>query len=262
MKIVVLGSGSSGNATYIIGEDTKILIDAGISKRQIENRLAIVGIDSFEADAILITHEHCDHTGQLPGIIGKRDINYYVTEGTFYAFSPRIFNAVKDKMHTIISPLDAFMVGNIKVLPIMLSHDAVECIGYILEEKGKKIVYIADTGYVHSDYYEILRGADAYFIEANHDPFVLMNSNRPVMLKQRILGDNGHLSNQDSAATLCYLIDEKTKSIVFLHRSKECNDLNVLKETVKEVFEDFSMDINEFDIVYAEQDVPTKIIEV
>lgn len=261
MKIVVLASGSLGNATYVIGEDAKILIDAGISKRQIENRLNTVGINAFEADAILITHEHCDHTSQLPGIIGKKDINFYITEKTFYALSPKVFSAVKDKMHTIIS-LEPFMIGKIKISPILLSHDSVECIGYIFEENGKRIVYIADTGYIHNEYHEMLKGADAYFIEANHDPFILMNSNRPMMLKQRIIGDNGHLSNQDSAASLCYLINEKTKSIVFLHRSRECNDLDVLKTTVKSVFEEFSLNLDDYNVIYSEQDVPTKIIEV
>lgn len=262
MKVVVLASGSLGNATYIMGKKGNILIDAGISRRQILNRLSQVGISSFDANAILITHEHCDHTSQLPGVLGNYDVTYYITEKSFYALNPRIFNGIKDKMHVIINPMETFEIAGIKVSTIDLSHDSMECLGYILEEDGKKVVYVADTGYLHQDYYSMLKGADVYLMEANHDPYLLMNSNRPMLLKKRILGDNGHMSNQDGAAAICYLADNNTKAIFFMHRSKECNDLETLKETVEGVFEDFSLSVNDFDVLYAEQDYPTKIVEV
>lgn len=132
----------------------------------------------------------------------------------------------------------------------------------IIEEHGKKIVYIADTGYVSEEFRDILVGANCYLFEANHDPLMEMASNRPQYLKNRVLGDIGHLSNEDSAVCLSYLMTKDTTNVIFIHRSQDCNRLDILKETVFQVFEAYSLDLSNIEFDYAEQDSPTRVIEV
>ncbi|MBP5444665.1 MAG: MBL fold metallo-hydrolase [Acholeplasmatales bacterium] len=262
MKIIVLGSGSKGNSTYIIGSSATIIIDAGISFKQFKKRLNDSGIETINPDALLITHEHGDHTGNMCSLLNKLNVNYYINERSYLSLSPDIYHNIKNLNHTFVSPFEKIKINDMEIEFIPLSHDTVECLGMVIKENDKKVVYIADTGYLDSEYRPILEGANCYLFEANYDPEMEMNSNRCQRLKNRVLGDRGHLSNEDSAVNLSYLITDKTKNIVFIHRSQECNSLDVLKETVFRVFNDFSIDVDKIVFDYAEQDYPSRIIEV
>lgn len=262
MKIVVIGSGSDGNSTYIKGDTATILIDAGISFRQIKSRLASVGINDYNFNALFITHEHGDHTKYIGSIVKNTGVKYYMAEMSYYNVSSAIFSDVKIYEHGFVEPFSSITINDMKISFISLSHDSLECLGLIIEEHGKRIVYVADTGYLDEDYRDILTGANCYLFEANHDPAMEMESNRPQELKNRVLGDRGHLSNEDSAVNLSYLITDNTKNIIFLHRSRDCNNLDVLKETVFRVFDAFSIDYKKIEFDYAEQNSPTRLIEV
>ena len=262
MKIVVLGSGSKGNSTYIKGSSAEIVIDVGISLREFKRRMALSGINDYKIDAILITHEHSDHISDLCSLVNHTDSKYYISEKSFFSITPRIFKDVKGLKHEFISPFGELMINNMKITFIPLSHDSRECLGLIIEEDGKKVVYIADTGYVNEEYRDLLLGANCYLFEANHDPLMEMASNRPQYLKNRVLGDIGHLSNEDSAVCLSYLMTEKTTNVIFVHRSHDCNSLECLKETVFKVFDTYSLDLSNISFDYAEQDFPTRVIEV
>lgn len=262
MKIVVIGSGSKGNSTYIIGESAKILIDAGFSYKSTMCKLNSVGVDSLDVDALLLTHEHTDHISGLASIISKTNAKYYISEESFINFGHKEYLSVKDKEHCFIQPMSKIQFNDMIIEPFELSHDSKVCLGFIIEEYGKKIVYAADTGFLNQEYYEMLKGADCYLFEANHDPGMQMRSNRPFLLKKRILGDRGHLSNEDSAIALSYLINENTKNVIFVHRSHDCNSVEKLKETVFEVFDEYSVDTSDISFEYAEQDYPSRIIEV
>lgn len=262
MKIVVVGSGSDGNTTYIKGESATILIDAGISFRQVKAKLLERGITDLKFDGLFITHEHGDHTKYIGSIVKNTGVKYYMAEMSYYNVSSSIFSDVKKYEHGFVEPFSSITINDMKISFIPLSHDSLECLGLIIEEYGKKIVYVADTGYLNEDYRDMLEGADCYMFEANHDPQLEMQSNRPQELKNRVLGDRGHLSNEDSAVNLSYLITDKTKNIIFLHRSRDCNNLDVLKETIFRVFDAFSIDYKKIEIDYAEQNSPTRLIEV
>ena len=262
MEIVVIGSGSSGNTTYIKGSSATILIDAGISLRQIKSRLKENGIEDVKYDGLLITHEHIDHTKYITSILKNNDMPLYINEKSYLSLNPDIFNNIKNMNHVFVNPFEKIKINDMEIEFFPLSHDTRECLGIIVRENGKKVVYVADTGYLETDYRTILKDADCYLFEANYDPGMEMNSNRTQMLKNRVLGDLGHLSNEDSAVNLSYLITERTKSICFIHRSRECNSLDILKETVFRVFNDFSIDVDKITFDYAEQFSQTRIIEV
>ena len=262
MKIVVLASGSKGNVTYIKGSSAEIIIDAGISLKEFKRRMILSNITNYKIDAILITHEHSDHISDLCSIANHASCKYYISEKSFFSITPRIFNDVKGLKHEFIEPFGELKINNMKIKFLPLSHDSRECLGFIIEEDGKKLVYIADTGYVNEEYRDDLVGANCYLFEANHDPLMEMASNRPQYLKNRVLGDIGHLSNEDSAVCLSYLMTDKTKNVIFLHRSHDCNSLECLKETVFKVFDTYSLDLSNIEFDYAEQDSPTRVIEV
>ena len=262
MEIVVIGSGSSGNTTYIKGSSATILIDAGISLRQIKSRLKENGIENVKYDGLIITHEHTDHAKYIASILKNNDMPLYINEKSYLSLNPDIFNNIKNLNHVFVSPFETIKINDMEIEFIPLSHDTRECLGIIIRENDKKIVYIADTGYLDTEYRTILSDANCYLFEANYDPGMEMNSNRTQILKNRVLGDLGHLSNEDSAVNLCYLITNRTKNICFIHRSRECNDLELLKETVFRVFNDFSIDVSNIEFDYAEQFSQTRIIEV
>ena len=262
MRILVIGSGSSGNSTYIEGRSAKILIDAGFSNKYTNKKLEEAGIVNYKIDALFITHEHGDHTQNIGSIVKNTNVKYYISQKSFFALSPKHYNDIKDFPHEFVDAFDKIKINDMTITLIPLSHDSVECFGLIIEEDDKKIVYIADTGYVSEDYREMLGNANCYLFEANHDPLMQMASNRTQELKNRVLGDRGHLSNEDSAVALSYLIGDKTTNIIFTHRSRECNDLDILKETIFGVFETFSIDKDKLEIDYAEQNYASRLIEV
>ena len=262
VEIVVIGSGSGGNATYIKGKSATIFIDAGITLKQVKNKLSENGIDNPKIDGLIITHEHTDHTKCMQAIINHYKMPYYINEKSFFSLGSEIFSNIKNLEHTFINPFEKIKINDMELEFVPLSHDARECLGIIINEYDKKIVYIADTGYVDMEYRTILSGADCYLFEANYDPSMEMESNRPQNLKNRVLGDRGHLSNEDSAVNLSYLITNKTKNIIFIHRSRDCNTLDILKETVFNVFDAYSIDTTNIEFDYAEQFSQTRTIEV
>lgn len=262
MKITILASGSKGNCAYIKTNNTSILIDAGISYRQMVLRYEKICDDSFFINGVVITHEHTDHINGIGTLLNRFDVPVFLSENSFNALKPSHHDKFINRKINYINPLECFNIGDIKITPIEMFHDAKETYGYIIESNNKKIVYITDTGYVHKEVYEYIKNADLYVIEANHDPERLMNSDRPIHLKRRILGDKGHLSNQDAIATICYVLGPKTKKIVLAHISSECNCLDALDKTIKDVFNDFSIDNKLYEIIYASQDESTRLIEV
>lgn len=265
MDVVLLGSGSKGNCTYIRSSNNKtaILIDAGLSYKQYACRLSDRGISNVNSiDGILITHEHSDHVNGLGVMLGKIKTKVFLTKGTYRGFNIRYKDMIGNTEIDYINILDTFIIGDFKITAIPLYHDAFETVGYIIEEDDKKIVYITDTGYVNNNLFDLIRNADLYVIEGNHDPGMLMDSSRTIELKRRVIGNKGHLCNEDSAALFCYVKGSRSKSLVFAHISQECNSIDILENTVKRVFEDFKVNFDDYDICYALQDEPTKVFKI
>jgi len=262
MKITVLASGSGGNTTYLQENNTKILIDCGISYRQITNRLQQRDLTTEDLDGILITHEHGDHIKGLDVTLRRHETTCYLTEETHKG----MFYKTSDNLHPsklrYITPYEEFKINELSILPISVSHDSSDAVGYIIKSEDKKIVYITDIGYLPKTDHELLKNADMYIFESNYDVTMLFTSKRPFYLKQRIDSVKGHMSNNDSAYNLAQLVGDKTKHIILAHRSKECNTNEQAIETYNEVFKEYGLDIKDYNILVAHQDIPSELFEI
>ena len=219
MKYDLLCSGSKGNCFVLRDEDAQIIIDCGSTRRYLLDAFKKIGVSYENSDALLITHEHSDHTSQLKMFSGVESYSPYPLP---YVLS-----------NTVIQPNETFSVRHLSIKAIALSHDAPRTVGYIISNGIEKLVYITDTGYLNSRYYEDIRNADYYIMESNHDVEMLMRTNRPYLLKQRILSDSGHLSNDACAEILSTVVGERTKEVVLAHLSEEANEPSLAYETTR-----------------------------
>jgi len=261
MKLIVLASGSGGNTTYFESNNTKILIDCGISYKQIQLRLSNKDLSLENLDGVFITHEHTDHVKGLDVLLRKTNTTCYITEETHDSLYFKVKDNLSENNVSFIIPEEKVILKDIEVLPISISHDASDAVGFIIYAENKKIVYITDIGYLPAKDIEIFSNADLYVFESNYDITMLFTSERPFYLKQRIDSVKGHMSNNDSAYNMTKLIGENTKQIILAHPSRECNMPNVALETYENVFKDYGLVSSDYNIIVASQDVPTKIIE-
>ncbi len=261
MKILQIASGSSGNATYIESDSTKILIDCGLSKKVIVEALTKYNHNLAEIDAILITHEHTDHVKGLIPVSNACTCPIYLSSGTYSNLNKQTKEKLdKDRIVKIIAD-QTYEFKDIEIFTIAISHDAKEPLGFLILNKDLKVVYITDTGFVAKDYFAKLRDANLYIFESNYDPIMLMTSDRDYNTKLRINSDNGHMSNELSALTMTSLIGEKTKTIMLAHMSKECNDPNIALKTYHKVFSDEGKSLYNIDLICL-KDSMTEEIEI
>ena len=239
MKFIVIQSGSKGNATLVIDQGRVLLIDMGITLKVLKEALAKEKLNIFNIAAMLLTHEHWDHTA---GIRYLPPLPIYCTKETY-----------NSETVTELEPYQEFTIDHFKITPVSTSHDVKNPLGFIIENEEEKLVYLTDSGKITVKTLQKLKNADYYIIESNHDPDMLMATNRPMFLKKRILSTKGHLSNEQSATYMSKCIGEKTKQIVLAHLSEEANDPCVALETYKKVFEDAKIDTSNIDIYCANQ---------
>lgn len=237
MKFTVLGSGSTGNAVLISTEKTNVLVDAGLSAREILRRLAIVGVDAAGLDGILVTHEHGDHVGGLRVLLGSVNCPVFVSAATEDAYydtnaggengnseSSKRRAAFAGRVARIESDRD-FRIGDMDLTPFSVPHDAVDNFGFVAEEGGVKIATVMDFGHLSDGVKDAIRDCDAVIIESNHSIDMLRTCHFYTWnLKQRILSTTGHLSNEDLADWLQGDFDGKARHIVLAHLSQRAND--------------------------------------
>jgi len=259
MEIKVLASGSKGNATFIGSKETKLLIDFGLSFRAINQRLNSVGEDIDSIDAILITHEHSDHIRGLLTLTKKKNIPIYLSQGTLSDL--KTYHKIDGRFNHfyVIKDGDSLAIGDLCITPFDLSHDANEPLGFVIYEGDKKFVYLTDTGFVSQRNEERIKDADVYILETNHNIEMLMCSSRPWYLKQRILGDYGHLCNEDAFEVLSRVKGRNTKYVYLAHISEEVNNEDLLILTAKSYFADC---IDDMRFIIAHQHKVSKIVEV
>lgn len=234
MRLCSIASGSSGNCVYIGSERTHLLVDAGISGKRIVSGLNELGMRPEEVDGILITHEHNDHIKGLGVLSRKYAIPIYATQGTMEGILEYSGLGEFDRslLHSVSCDED-FLIGDMKIHPFRISHDAKEPCAYVAGQGEKKVAVATDMG-MYDDYtVSNLRGLDALLLEANHDVKMLQVGTYPYYLKQRILGDRGHLSNENSGRLLCDILHDGFKGVLLGHLSKENNYERLAYETVK-----------------------------
>ena len=230
MIVTVLASGSKGNCTLVQTEKHKLLIDLGTSSLSIEKKLKEIGIDPKEIDSVLVTHAHKDHTAGLNVFYKKYHPDMYMTLNILKEANLKI-----DEYKTLTKELE---LDELKITVIPTSHDAKDSRGYILEENDKSMVYMTDTGYINEKYDNLLKNRSIYVMESNHDVEMLMNNEHyPHYLKMRILGDEGHLSNKDSAHYLAKYIGKNTEKIFLAHLSEHNNTPDIAYNNLIEVLD-------------------------
>lgn len=255
MKIAVLSSGSKGNSTLIETQNTKILIDLGVTKSYVEEKLDEIDVKPKEIEAILITHTHVDHIQGLKVFLKKYHPKIYVNE--------KILELLHEYLGDFDYELfdkDETIIGDLKINVIKTSHDVEGSIGFVISSDDKSVVYITDTGYINNKYFELLSNRNLYVLESNHDVEMLMNGSYPYQLKRRILGNKGHLSNDDAAYYLSEFIGNNTKTVVLAHLSDDNNTPNQAKETVSNTLKSKNKMVKR--VVIAKQKQRTELMEV
>ena len=222
LRFAPLFSGSSGNAIYVGCGDTHILVDAGLSGTRITNELAKIGIHPSQLNAILVTHEHTDHTQGVGILSRKYHLPVYATEGTWDGMAGKIGNVDAHKRCELIPEQD-FYIGEMNVLPFATPHDANQPVGFSFETSGGKFCIATDLGCIRKGWMNRISGADAVLLESNYDPDMLKAGSYPYELKRRILSNRGHLCNDDAGACALELVKNGAKHIVLGHLSKENN---------------------------------------
>lgn len=238
MELFSVRSGSSGNCVCVGTDQSHVMIDAGISAKQIEAGLNSFDMTSSDMDVILLTHEHSDHISGLGVLARKYHLPIYATQGTIDAVATkRSLGTIDPSLYHVIRPDQTFTIGDMEICPMHISHDAADPVAYTMRQRtgdgDKRVAVCTDLG-VYDDYtIERLKGMDAMLLEANHDVKMLEVGPYPYPLKQRILGSRGHLSNESSGQLLGRLLHDKIKHILLGHLSHENNLEELAYETVR-----------------------------
>lgn len=234
MELCSIASGSSGNCVYVGSDSCHLLIDAGISGKRIEEGLHQLDLKCGEIRGILVTHEHIDHIAGL-GVLARRyGLPIYATAATIEAIRyARSVGKVDETLFCAVEPGVDFMIGDLTVEPIAISHDAADPVAYKIRQAGKSVAVITDLGTYDDGLVARLQNLDVLLLEANHDVNMLQVGPYPYPLKQRILGDRGHLSNERSGHLLGRVLHDNFKAAVLGHLSKENNYAELAYETVR-----------------------------
>jgi phosphoribosyl 1,2-cyclic phosphodiesterase len=229
MKICSLASGSRGNSLLVESEQSRILIDAGLSAAQIRERLNSINVDPRTIDGIVITHIHRDHVNGANSFSRQFNVPIYGHPETLDELT-LIFSGNK-KITPWTGP---FTIADFYLEPFKVSHDAIPTVGYLITNQEKKLVICTDLGMVTPDVERYVKRAQFIILESNHDPEMLLNGPYPWELKERISSRLGHLSNHDAGVFLKNILNGNIQKILLAHLSEENNSPQVARQTVLE----------------------------
>ena len=239
-------SGSSGNSSLVTYKNTKILIDCGMSCKRLEGQLAKLGMSPADVSAIMVTHEHIDHICGVGVVSRKYNLPIFATEQTHNAMN---IGTISNDNICIIEPDRLFTVGDIIINAFSIPHDAAAPVGYRFFCGEKKYCVATDIGLMTDVIFDSISGSESVIIEANHDIPTLKNGSYPERLKERILSNSGHMSNELCANTVLALTKRGTKRIMLAHLSEENNTPELAYDTVKSQLEG----IDDIELVVADR---------
>ncbi|NLY79845.1 MAG: MBL fold metallo-hydrolase [Lysinibacillus sp.] len=262
MRFSVLASGSTGNAIYVETDEHAFLVDVGLSGKKMEQLFAKIDRDMKNLSGILVTHEHSDHIKGLGVVARKYNLPIYANEKTWKAMEGQIGNIPLDQRFQFeMEQVQTF--GSLDIESFAVSHDAADPMFYCFHENGRKLVIITDTGYVSDRMKGIIRGADSFVFESNHDINMLQMGKYPWSIKRRILSDVGHVSNEDAAIAISEVVDEKPTHVYLSHLSKENNMKELARMTVKQTLQSYGIMEGEFLHLHdTDAEEPTNLVTV
>ena len=257
-----LYSGSSGNSLFVETENTKVLVDVGLSCKKIEEALSTIEKDPNSIDAILITHEHSDHIKGLSTISHKFDIPVFATRETFDAM-PTQTEKISNKNINYFYPDEKFNINDLEITPFSIPHDAANPCGFTINNEKHQLSIATDIGHMTNDIVKHLEGSELLLLESNYDTEVLKCCKYPFHLKARIAGSTGHLSNTMSGKTISYLLKNSNLNTAILgHLSKESNFPELAYQTVVDELLANNYNTDSINLSVASRELPGRLIKL
>ena len=256
-----LYSGSSGNCLFVESENTKLLIDAGVSLKKIEEGLNSLNVSASSLDGILVTHEHSDHIKSLGNLSKKFNLPVFANSQTFDAM-PKQTDKIATQNIKKITIDEKFSINDIEINSFSIPHDAINPCGFTLSCGNEKISIATDIGHMTNSILRNLEQSDFILLESNYDTEVLKYSKYPFSLKQRIAGPNGHLSNNMAGKVINYLMQDKLKTAMLGHLSKESNFPELAYQTVVDEIISAGTDIQKIHLSVASRDTVGNLIHI
>ncbi len=257
-KFCNLYSGSSGNCSLIITENSKILIDCGITNKKLVEGLASLNISTKDIDAVLVTHEHSDHTKGLKTLCKNSAIDIYANHHTM----AMIDETINENHKKFFVTDEQFKINDLKIVPFAIPHDAADPVGFSVLKDNKKITILTDVGHINDSIINNLIGSNFVLLESNYEPEMLMASRYPYNLKRRILGPNGHLSNDEAGELLSELFKHGVTNIQLGHLSQQNNFPELAYKTVIEKYMKNNIDTSKVNLSIALRNQVNKIIDI
>ncbi len=254
--VTILGSGSAGNCALVESATARVLLDGGLSARQMRERLALCGVNPIEIDAILLTHEHSDHAGGLEVWCRQFGTPVYANAPTVEALRRAASDSKSEAKidWRVFTTGGDFEIKDIAVQTFSVPHDAMDPVGFMLHHGGESLGFLTDLGFATKLACERVRQAHTLFIEANHDEKLLqLDTRRPWATKQRIMSRHGHLSNAAAAAVLAEMLGGNLRRAVLGHLSRDCNSPELAARTVTDRFAAAGAAIGSVEVLVATQ---------
>ena len=251
----------AGNCLYVESENTKLLIDAGVSLKKIETGLETLNVSPSSLDGILVTHEHSDHIQSLGNLSKKFNLPVYANSETFDAM-PKQTDKISAENINKFKVTEKFQIKDIEVNPFSIPHDAANPCGFNISNNSDKISIATDIGHMTNDILKQLEDSKFILLESNYDTEVLKYSKYPYLLKQRIAGPNGHLSNEIASKVINYLLQGNLKTAMLGHLSKESNFPELAYQTVVDEIIRAGTDVSKLNLSVASRDKVGNLIHI
>ena len=250
-----------GNCLYVESENTKLLIDAGVSLKKIEKGLETLNISPSSLDGILVTHEHSDHIQSLGNLSKKFNLPVYANSETFDNMSKQTDKISAENIKKF-KVSEKFEIKDLEINPFSIPHDAANPCGFNISNNSDKISIATDIGHMTNDILKQLEDSKFILLESNYDTEVLKYSKYPYLLKQRIAGPNGHLSNEVASKVINYLLQGNLKTAMLGHLSKESNFPELAYQTVVDELISSGTDVSKLNLSVASRDKVGKLIHI